>query len=169
MSRGFVKEDDQEEAPFIPPRAALPAGVINYVTPKGYEELLEEKKDLEHSLSNLNIENDKEKRHASAVLNGKLNLLNERISSARILDPGNQPPDEVRFGATVTFEILKGEQRGVQKKFQIVGIDEADIRKKKIAFVAPIARVLTGKRIGDEAVFSLGAEKQDLEIIKIKY
>ena len=27
MSRGFVKEEDQEEAPIIPPRAALPAGV----------------------------------------------------------------------------------------------------------------------------------------------
>ncbi|MGV3636407.1 MAG: transcription elongation factor GreA, partial [Flavobacteriales bacterium] len=27
MSRGFVREDDQEEAPFIPPRAPLPEGV----------------------------------------------------------------------------------------------------------------------------------------------
>jgi len=35
MSRGFVREDDQEEAPFIAPRAALPAGAVNYVTPRG--------------------------------------------------------------------------------------------------------------------------------------
>ena len=32
MSRGFVKEDDQEEIPIVPPRANLPEGVPNYVT-----------------------------------------------------------------------------------------------------------------------------------------
>lgn len=42
MSRGFVKEDDQEEAPIIPPRAALPSGQTNYVTPNGLKELKEE-------------------------------------------------------------------------------------------------------------------------------
>lgn len=47
MSRGFVKEEDQEEAPIIPPRAALPNGVTNYVTPKGYQDLLDELKALE--------------------------------------------------------------------------------------------------------------------------
>ena len=46
MSRGFVKEEDQEEAPFIPPRAALPPGVTNYVTPQGYQELIKEREDL---------------------------------------------------------------------------------------------------------------------------
>ena len=47
MSRAFVKEDDQEEAPFIPPRAPLPAGESNYVTPAGKEALLKEKGLLE--------------------------------------------------------------------------------------------------------------------------
>ncbi len=47
MSRGFVKEEDQEEAPFIPPRAALPPGVTNYVTPQGHRQLLEERETLE--------------------------------------------------------------------------------------------------------------------------
>ena len=46
MSRGFVKEDDQEEAPFIPPRASLPAGVTNYVTARGMQLLLEERTQL---------------------------------------------------------------------------------------------------------------------------
>ncbi|MEO8732945.1 MAG: transcription elongation factor GreA, partial [Flavobacteriales bacterium] len=35
MSRGFVREDDQEEPIFIPPRATLPAGMENHVTPRG--------------------------------------------------------------------------------------------------------------------------------------
>ena len=32
MSRGFVKEDDQEEVPIVPQRAYLPEGVPNFVT-----------------------------------------------------------------------------------------------------------------------------------------
>lgn len=42
MSRGFIKEDDQEEVPMVPPRAFLPAGVPNFVTPFGMKQLLEE-------------------------------------------------------------------------------------------------------------------------------
>jgi transcription elongation factor GreB len=38
MSRGFVKESDQEELPIVPPRADLPAGLVNYVTEFGYNE-----------------------------------------------------------------------------------------------------------------------------------
>ncbi len=43
MSRGFVKEDDQEEIPVVPPRAFLPEGLTNYVTRVGMDELLAEK------------------------------------------------------------------------------------------------------------------------------
>ncbi len=46
MSRGFVKEDDQEENPIVPPRADLPDGVANYVTRVGMDELLAEKQML---------------------------------------------------------------------------------------------------------------------------
>jgi hypothetical protein len=50
MSRGFVKEDDQEEIPIVPPRADLPEGVANYVTQVGMNELLTEKHMLVNKL-----------------------------------------------------------------------------------------------------------------------
>lgn len=169
MSRGFVKEDDQEEAPFIPPRAALPAGAVNYVTPSGYTALTNERGVIENKLANLNIENDKEKRHVRATLTGSLNLLNERIGSARILDPLEQPKDEVRFGAKVCFKFLNGKQKDNQREFRIVGVDEADIKQNKIAFVAPIAMALSGKKVGEVARISMGGQTQEIEIIKIEY
>ena len=46
MSRGFVKEGDQEEIPVLTPRAYLPDGVTNYVTQVGKAELLDEKQAL---------------------------------------------------------------------------------------------------------------------------
>lgn len=169
MSRGFVKEDDQEEAPFIPPRAALPGGVINYVTPIGFEQLVKERESIEENLGSINIENDKEKRHVRATLTGSLNLLNERISTARILRPEDQPKEEVRFGAKVTFQFATGKQKGEEKTFRLVGVDEANIKQNKIAFVAPLAVALTGKKEGEIASVSLGGTLQELKVVKIIY
>lgn len=169
MSRGFVKEDDQEEAPFIPPRAALPAGAINYVTPEGYQQLINEREELEQKISQLNIENDKESRHARAILTGSLSFLNERIGSARILNPMEQSREEVRFGAEVSFKFINGKQKGSIRKFQLVGVDEATIKENKIAFVAPIAIALTGKKIGEITQVNIGGVIQHMEILEIKY
>ncbi|MBO2545214.1 GreA/GreB family elongation factor [Salegentibacter sp. BDJ18] len=164
MSRGFVKEDDQEEAPIIPPRAALPAGETNYVTPNGLKELKEEEEKFTAERANLDKENETERRRAQAVIDGNLKLLRERISTARVLDPKEQPEDEVRFGALVELK-----QNGNIQKFQIVGVDEADVKKQKIAFVAPIAKAVTGKKVGDKIDFKLGEEIRKLEILKITY
>jgi transcription elongation factor GreB len=166
MSRGFVKEGDQEETPIIPPRAALPAGATNYVTPTGMKLLQTEREQLENERANLATTHEQQRRIELAVLNGKLDLLNERIASARILDPATQPKDEVRFGATVTYKISTAP---TPQKFQIVGVDEADVAKRKIAFVAPIAVALTGHKVGDVAPFNMGGKATALEVVSIEY
>tara|TARA_R110002020_G_scaffold115005_6_gene264529 strand:+ start:56 stop:667 length:612 start_codon:yes stop_codon:yes gene_type:complete len=162
MSRGFVKEDDQEEAPIIPPRAALPEGVLNYVTQNGLQELKDEKKHLLTEISNLNEADDREQRRSKAILVGRLQLLNERILSARVIDDIDE--SEVRFGATVRYKI-----NNLTNVLCIVGVDEADVKKNKIAFTAPIAKVLTGKKVGDVAKLQLGNEVRELLILSIDY
>lgn len=164
MSRGFVKEDDQEEAPIIPPRAALPDGVTNYVTPTGMEQLLNERKSLELAMANLSVTEEQQRRRDLALLNGKLNLLQERIASARILELKSQASNEIRFGATVQLKM-----NNLLQTFQIVGVDEADVAQKKIAFVAPIARSITGGKVGDFIDFKLGDEIRKIEILQIDY
>ncbi len=164
MSRGFVKEEDQEEAPVIPPRAALPKGVINYVTPFGHQLLLQEKEELENEQKNISKDNETEHRRASTIIDAKLKLLNQRINSARIIPLKNQPQEEVRFGALVNFK-----KENTTLKFQIVGVDEADVKENKIAFTAPIAKALIGKKVGDSAELQLGNKIQKLEILAISY
>ena len=53
MSRGFVKEEDQEEVPIVPQRAYLPEGMTNFVTPSGMNQLLDEKQSLIDEKNNL--------------------------------------------------------------------------------------------------------------------
>lgn len=166
MSRGFVKEEDQEEAPFIPPRASLPAGVTNYVTPYGKKALLEERMGLEEEIHAVPAENETERRKTLAVLNGKLQLLNERIVTAQIIKPEDQPKEEIRFGATVTLQYLETNNK---MNFQIVGVDEADVKSNKLSFISPIVKAITGKKQGARAVLTLGDEVRHIEIISISY
>jgi transcription elongation factor GreB len=166
MSRGFVKEGDQEEIPIVPPRAYLPEGVINYVTQEGMNELQEERQNLINEKSRLDRSNENEYRIAVNFINAKLQLLNNRIAEAKIIDLAEQPQNEIRFGATIKFKI-----GGAQKihTFQIVGVDEADISKGKISFISPIAKLLINKKAGDK-VF-LKRDKGDIvyEIMDITY
>ncbi|OAD44595.1 GreA/GreB family elongation factor [Polaribacter atrinae] len=166
MSRGFVKEDDQEEIPMVPPRADLPEGVTNYVTQVGMDELLIEKQKLINEREHLDISNEKESRIASNYINAKLQLLKNRIATAKIVDLNNQPKNIIRFGALVTLKI---ENKTAPEHYQIVGVDEADISKGKIAFISPIARLLINKKVGEKAVLKLAKEDRYFKIINIKY
>lgn len=168
MSRGFVKEGDQEEAPLIPPRAALPPGVTNYVTPHGLELLLEERKQLEKEY-NQREGSETERRRQNMLIDGKLNLLNERISSARVLNPAVQPKDEVRFGATVSLLNLSGPMKGKAMSLSIVGVDEANVKQQKIAFVAPLAKAAMGKKKGEEFDLKLGNETRKMRVEEVEY
>ncbi len=163
MSRGFVKEDDQEETPIIPPRAALPAGVINYVTAVGLQELKTELEELDHTITTLDEQDERERRRSLAVLNGKRNVLVERIQSARLLEKVKDT-EEIRFGAFVTYTI--GSR---QVTIQIVGVDEADVAKQKISFTAPIARTLIGKKLNERVSFKIGNEMRAITIKNIEY
>jgi len=162
MSRGFVREDDQEEAPFIPPRAPLPEGMANYVTPRGLDLLRNERLALEQERQAA-TGSDYERRRAHAEVDGRLALLQERLNTARVVEPSTLH-DEVRFGCTVTILHLNGPQQGTDRQWTIVGVDEASVKELRIAFTAPLARTLMGRRVGEEVELHNGPLPQRFRI-----
>ena len=166
MSRGFVKEEDQEEIPMVPPRADLPVGAVNYVTKNGFNKLLEERQKLQNEKESLPNDNEKERRITSNLINAKLQLLNERISNAKMVNLEEQPKNEVRFGAKVSLLI---DSAKIDQEFQIVGVDEANIAENKISFLSPIARILISKKVGDTAILNLGKVERLFKITNITY
>jgi transcription elongation factor GreB len=166
MSRGFVKEDDQEEIPLVPQRAYLPDGVTNFVTPAGMEMLLAEKQTLISEKDSLSGARDDEKRISLNFINAKLQLLNNRIAEARIVNLKEQPQNEIRFGALVT---LKTAATGNIQTFQITGVDEAATSKGKISFLSPMAKVLINKKTGEKVTLKRPEGDIGFEIIDITY
>ena len=155
MSRGFVKEGDQEEVPMVLPRAFLPQGVPNYVTPEGLLLLNEEmeglKKERAEAASNYILIN-----HIEA----KMRQLSERINTAVLIDPSKSDPDVVSFGFYVRYN---------DKTIRIVGVDEADASKGLISFLSPIAKSLIGKRKGDvfEVKVPRGTERIEVQEVAL--
>jgi len=150
MSRAFTKEDGWEE-PVVPPRAALPAGVPNYVTPRGLLLLREEHAALEaaRALLDAEIPDADARRARRTVLTRRLEELVARIAGAEVVDPALPSRDRARFGAHVTLRDAPGGTR----TFQIVGVDEADPDAGRISFLAPLARAVLGTAVGDAIEF----------------
>ncbi|MCC3158134.1 GreA/GreB family elongation factor [Hymenobacter sp. 15J16-1T3B] len=173
MSRGFVKEDDSQAPPIIPPRAALPPNTPNYVTPRGLEQLREELTALEATRSQAEADraNDTDRTRQLGVLNGQLSQLTARIASARVVDPRQQPANEVRFGATVALRPVPvgGAKPAAERRFTIVGVDEASVAEGKVAFVAPIARAVLGAKLGQQVKLRLGPKEEIVEVAGISY
>jgi len=168
MSRAFVKEDDAVEPPIIPPRAALPPGATNYVTPKGLAQLRAELSEMEseRTQAEANRDDASDRTRRLTILNAQISAINQRLASAKVIDPRTQPADEVRFGATVTLRALSA---GSGRRFTIVGVDEASVADGKVAFVAPIARAVIGAHVGQTVKLRMGREEELLEVVAISY
>ena len=153
MSRGFIKEGDQEEIPRVPMRAYLPEGVPNYVTKEGLEALKEELKDLE-------AERVKAGDNYIMVnyLDASIKLLVDRINNAVEVDISKSNKDTVSFGAWVRYN---------GRAVRIVGVDEADVNKGLISFISPIAKMLIGKKAGD-IIELKGTEKIKVEEVSFE-
>ncbi len=166
MSRGFVKEDDQEETPIVPPRAALPAGVSNYVTANGLAQLKLEEESMSNELKLLVEESAESNRIHINFTTAKMRLLEERIRSAIVVDVANQIQNQVHFGAKIT--VYKESEKS-EFRYQIVGVDEANISQNKVSFLSPIAKALRNKKLGDGLILHTPQGDSSMKIVKIEY
>ena len=153
MSRGFIKEGDQEEIPRVPMRAYLPEGVPNYVTKEGLEALKVELKALQ-------TERAKAGDNYIMVnfLDATMKLLIDRINNAVEVDLSKSNKETVSFGAWVRYN---------GRVVRIVGVDEADVNKGLISFISPIAKILIGKKAGD-VIELKGSEKIKVEEVSFE-
>lgn len=162
MSRGFVKEGDQEEVPMVPPRAFLPAGVVNYVTPAGFEQLQLERESLlqeRDAIQSGGQESDA--RVMRNFINAKLELLEQRIKTAKVLKPVTN--GEIAFGSNISLSM-----NGNEMKLQITGVDEAASTKGKIPFTSPMAKALFGHHKGDFLDVQLPAGMRTIKILNVE-
>lgn len=97
---------------------------------------------------------------------GRINLLEDKLGRADVIDVSKMSGDTVKFGATVT---LIDEDTETEKKYQIVGDVEADVKEGKVSISSPISRALIGKEVGDSVEVAAPGGAHSYEIVAIQF
>ena len=172
MSKAFVRESEDDEAPEVQPS---PPPAKNYISPVGYARLKAELKQL------VEVERPEVVRTVSwAAKNGdrsengdylygkkrlreidrRVRFLIKRLEAAEVVDSAGRDSDQVFFGATVKLK---------DKTITIVGVDETDTAKGRVSWISPVARALIKARAGDKVHLKTPGGVEELEILGVRY
>ena len=180
MSRAFTKEIDDGPENDLPSimGGELPAGVKNYMTPRGHRRLVDELRYLaetkrpevarlaaQAAATSDALEEQTQKRNLRQT-DARMQFLRQRMEQAEVVDPLKRAPTgKVFFGATVLFQNRKGEE----KRVSIVGVDETDIAAGYISFLSPLAKALLCASEGDSLPFQSPSGVDELEVLEVAY
>jgi len=100
-------------------------------------------------------------------IEGRIAEVEAKLANAQVIDPKLVEGDgRCVFGATVE---LADRASGDAVTYQIVGEDEADIKRGKVSITSPIARALIGKYAGDEIEVHTPGGLRTFEIVDVSY
>jgi len=100
-------------------------------------------------------------------IEGRILEIESKLAAAQIIDPTTLNAEgRIVFGSTVDLE---DEDSGAKVTYQIVGEDEADLKKGLISIGSPIARALIGKVQGDVAEVQAPGGLRHYEVIAVRY
>lgn len=102
-----------------------------------------------------------------SFIEGRIKEVESRLALAEVIDPTTLSGNRVVFGATVTLQDQETEE---ESTYQIVGLDEADLKAFKISVTSPMARAMIGKQLGDEVVVkSPKGGAKEYEIVRVAF
>ena len=99
-----------------------------------------------------------------ALVEGRIQDIQGKLAGAEIVDPSKIKSDTVVFGTSVRMTDYDTDK---EVTYQIVGVDEADVKAGYISILSPIARALIGKKVGDVAVVSSPKGEKEYEILEL--
>lgn len=106
-------------------------------------------------------------REQQGLCEARIRDIEAKLGGSQVIDPTKLPQDgRVVFGVTVTLENIDD---GEERRYKIVGDDEADVKTGKISVNSPIARGLIGKSEGDEARIQTPGGLVEFEILEVIY
>jgi transcription elongation factor GreA len=101
-----------------------------------------------------------------SFIEGRIQEINGKLARAQVIDISAIKSEKIVFGATV---VLEDQESGKKVTYQIVGVDEANIKTGKISITSPTARALIGKTEGDEVVVHAPKGELRYDVVQIQY
>lgn len=101
-----------------------------------------------------------------AMIEGRIIEVQSSLAGAEVVDTSKIKSDRIVFGASVTIVDVESEEKYT---YQIVGVDEVDVKKGLISILSPIARALIGKKTGEIATVKSPKGEKEYEIVKFEF
>lgn len=106
-------------------------------------------------------------REKQGFIEGRIKELEGKVAGADVIDVAKLSGDDIKFGATIT---LIDEDTEEKLTYQIVGVDEADIKQGLLSVLSPLARALIGKAVGDSCeITTPGKGHKSYEVVEVIY
>lgn len=99
------------------------------------------------------------------MIEGRLKQIEGSLGRSEIIDPKDLSGTKVVFASTVTI----ADEDDAVATYQIVGVDEVDVKEGKISYSSPIGRALIGRSIGDEVEVKTPRGDTYYEIMKVEF
>ncbi len=100
------------------------------------------------------------------MIEGRILEVQGQLAGAQIVDPAQIKSNRIVFGAYV---MLKDTETEEEVTYQIVGTDEADVKKGKISVMSPLARGLIGKVKGDIVQVRSPKTEKEFEVVGFEF
>ena len=106
-------------------------------------------------------------REQQGLAEARIRDIEAKLSNAHIIDVTSIPHSgKVIFGVTVDIANVETDE---SVTYQIVGDDEADIKRGKLSVSSPIARALVGKEEGDVVTVKTPSGIVEYEIVEVRH
>ncbi|WP_409070270.1 transcription elongation factor GreA [Desulfobulbus sp.] len=100
-----------------------------------------------------------------SLVEGRILELKDKISRVELIDCSKVSTNRAVFGTVVTLMDLITE---TEATYQLLGPEEADVKKGSISVFSPLGRALLGKEVGDEVKTKTPGGIREFEIIAIE-
>lgn len=100
------------------------------------------------------------------MIEGRIGEIQGKLAGVEAIDPASIKSDRIVFGATVTIQDTETEE---EITYQIVGVDEADVKKGMISIISPLARAMIGKKVSDLITVQSPKGDKEYEVISFKF
>ncbi len=100
------------------------------------------------------------------MIEGRIAELQSKIAGAEVVNPSAIKSDRIVFGAHVVLTDCETDE---EVKYQIVGIDEADVKKGMISILSPLARALIGKKVSEIVTVQSPKGDKEYEVISFEF
>ncbi len=119
----------------------------------------------EHGDLSENAEYDAAKER-QGFIEARIAEIQHKLAEAEIIDTANLSAETVVFGSTVVLLDTNSQE---EKRYMLVGQDEADLKDGKISVQSPVGRALIGHRVGDVVEVKTPAKVVEYEVLAIRF